>query len=271
VAATDDSKYLAPAAVCAADVLLAVARSETRLNAGQLSTLTGHNRSLVYRVAKSLVSRNFLREHELQGSVWFRLGPAAGEVGGAYQRAIPFQESIRHQMSQLSDRYGETVSVGQLEGSEVRYLMREEGRNSVVALSHVGKRLPAHATAIGKALLAGLDWSETEKLFSGETALRQLTSSTIRTISDLQIDLAQVRERGYAVEYGEVVQGRCCLAAAIPGFDVFGSRIAISISMPQPRFDEEYEQIAAELLRCASELRDDVRDRRDLGGNESLA
>lgn len=271
MATADDSKYRAPAAVCAADVLLAVARSETRLNAGQLSTLTGHNRSLVYRTAKSLVTRDFLEEYEQQGSIWFRLGPAAGEIGGAYQRAIPFQESIRRQMGQLSERFGETVSVGRLEGTEVRYLMREEGRNSVVALSHVGKRLPAHATAIGKALLSELDWSKTADLFGDAAALRQLTDSTIHTLSDLRTDLVEVSERGYAVEYGEVVQGRCCVAATVPGFEVFGARIAMSISMPQPRFDDEHEQVAAELLRCAAELRDDVRDRRDLGGAESLA
>ncbi|WP_193096314.1 IclR family transcriptional regulator [Brevibacterium sp. FME17] len=267
----DDSKYRAPAAICAADVLLAVARSETRLNAGQLSALTGHNRSLVYRAAKSLVSRDFLEEYELQGSVWFRLGPAAGEVGGAYQRAIPFQESIRRQMGQLSERFGETVSVGRLEGTEVRYLMREEGRNSVVALSHVGKRLPAHATAIGKALLADLDWSDVRHSFGENAALRQLTDSTIHNLSDLKVDLVEVGERGYAVEYEEVVQGRCCVAVTIPGFEVFGTRIAMSMSMPRPRFDDEHEQIAADLLRCAAELRDDVRDRRDLGGAESLA
>jgi len=270
VATADETKYRAPAAVCAADVLLEIARSETRLNAGQLSNLTGHNRSLVYRAAKSLVARDFLEEYELHGSIWFRLGPAAGEIGGAYQRAIPFQESIRRQMGRLSTQFGETVSVGRLEGPEVRYLMREEGRNSVVALSHVGKRLPAHATAIGKALLADLDWSETADLFSDTDALRQLTDSTIQTLADLKADLAEVSERGYAVEYSEVVQGRCCVAAAIPGFEVFGSRIAMSMSMPQPRFDDEHEQVADELLRCAAELRGDVRDRRDLGGAESL-
>ena len=271
MATADDSKYRAPAAICAADVLLAVARSETRLNAGQLSTLTGHNRSLVYRAAKSLVSRDFLEEYELQGSIWFRLGPAAGEVGGAYQRAIPFQESIRRQMSHLSELFGETVSVGRLEGTEVRYLMREEGRNSVVALSHVGKRLPAHATAIGKALLSDLDWSVTLDLFGDVAPLRQLTDHTIHSLPDLKADLVEVTKRGYAVEYGEVVQGRCCVAATIPGFEVFGSCIAMSMSMPQPRFDEEHEQFAAELIRTATELRDDARDRRDLGGAESLA
>ena len=96
------------------------------------------------------------------------------------------------------------------------------------------------------------------------------SDSTIQTLADLKADLAEVSERGYAVEYSEVVQGRCCVAAAIPGFEVFGSRIAMSMSMPQPRFDAEHEQVADELLRCAAELRDDVRDRRDLGGAESL-
>jgi len=90
-------------------------------------------------------------------------------------------------LTQLSEALDETVHMARLDGTEVVYLATQESHQYLRANSRVGRRLPAHATSLGKAVLAGRDEGD---------VTHGLTALTLRTITDRDVlldDLAQVR------------------------------------------------------------------------------
>ncbi|HWD64193.1 MAG TPA: IclR family transcriptional regulator [Solirubrobacteraceae bacterium] len=233
------SRYSAPAAGCAADVLLKLARTGTALSVGQLAASTGSTKSLVYRVLAELERRRYVTRLD-DGA--YSLGLATVELGGAFAVQMPLMSSVRRVCRWLADFTEETVNLGILQEDHVLYLMREEGGRSVYALSFVGKLLPANAVALGKALLATLAPERVPEIFadqlSAEGQLASLTESTITSLEELAEDLDRVRVRGYAEELGEAVAGRCCVAVTVPFDAVSQTTVGIGVSMDAVRHDE---------------------------------
>lgn len=265
-------KYSAPAAACAADLLLALARADGPMTLAALIERTTYSRSLLYRTLKTLGTRGFVVEeaaHGISGSLHYRLGSAAAEIGGAYQSNVPFEESVRSALRALAQRTGETASVATIEGEDVLYVMREEGRYSVLAVSRVGKRLPAHATAMGKALLARFDDGEIRALY-GRGELRRFTGNTITDPEVLLRNLAEARLRGYAVEHSELVQGRCCIAFTLQAGPGPGDLLGISLSTTEARFEVEHDALILAVLTTRDALLADL-SRRRVPGDRTVA
>jgi DNA-binding IclR family transcriptional regulator len=136
--------------------------------------------------------------------VW-DLGLLAPVQTGLRQVAEPF----------LQDIYAATLATVHLavrEGLEVLYLDRLSGHRSVPIVSRVGTRLPAHATAVGKVLLAHAPDDVQE------TALRSLTRVTPYTITNpatFRRQLARTRSEGYATTSEEMSLGACSVAVPI--------------------------------------------------------
>src|SRR2546422_867304 len=80
-----------------------------------------------------------------------------------------------------------------LDGLEVPYLARHDGRQPVRHSSGVGRRLPAFSTATGKAALASLDDDELDRRLAGMTTLPQPTRHSHRTVDELRVDLEHIR------------------------------------------------------------------------------
>jgi IclR family KDG regulon transcriptional repressor len=101
--------------------------------------------------------------------------------------------------------------------------------------SRAGARLPAHTSAIGKALLASLDPDEARRRLE-EANLAKLTDHTITEVPELMDELERVRSRGYSVDDEEFAIGLRCIA--MPIRDIEGVVVgAISVSMPTPRYN----------------------------------
>jgi DNA-binding IclR family transcriptional regulator len=256
------STYSAPAAACAAEVLLALARSDAPLALGALTERTGRTRSLVYRVIAELEARELVRR-DRDGRL--ALGVAAIELGGAYSASVPLMTSVRRTLRRLADTTGETASLGVLQGDHVLSLVREEGVRSVVAVSHVGKRLPVNAVALGKALLARLPDERVAAQLGGADPLPALTPRTITSLDALYAELARVRASGVAEEHGEAVSGRCCVAVAADahgrGFDA----VAISLSMDEARWETTRDVVVPALLDARDRVERDARSRAAIG------
>ena len=178
------TKYSAPAAGCAADILLALARRGEELSISELSEQTGHSKSLVYRVLAELEPRRYVTKLE---TGHFTLGLATVELGGAFAVQMPLMSSLRRVCQWLAELTGETVNLGVLQGAHVLYLVREEGQRSVFLLSSVGKLLPANAVALGKAMLALYDDERVREIFHEQLDEHgQLTAITKQTITGLR-------------------------------------------------------------------------------------
>ncbi|HYA52346.1 MAG TPA: IclR family transcriptional regulator, partial [Streptosporangiaceae bacterium] len=116
--------------------------------------------------------------------------------------------------------------------------------------SWVGKRSPAHCSSMGKALLAGLPAGEIDARYP-QGRLEARTERTITGTGELKRHLAQVRERGYAVDRQELEPHLCCVAG--PVFDRTGTVVAsISVSGPDSRIDDASIPAIAEVVRHAA-------------------
>lgn len=156
-------------------------------------------------------------------------------------------------MRELLDQFQETVNLGVLEGDEVVYIQILESPQAFKMSSRIGGRDPAHATALGKAILAFLPEEEVERI-AHVTGLPKRTEKTISSLQRLREELVTIRQRGYAMDEGENEEGACCVGAPI--FDHRGTVIAaLSISGPCLHFSpEKVAEMGTALRRVTSQI-----------------
>jgi IclR family KDG regulon transcriptional repressor len=117
----------------------------------------------------------------------------------------------------LSETCGETVNFGVIDGPDIVYLEIIQGRRALRTYARVGGRDPAHATALGKAILAFQPNHTWRRLVSPN--LRKMTRRTIDTLDALDADLRRTRAVGYAVDRAENEEDTACI-----GIPIFGER-----------------------------------------------
>jgi DNA-binding IclR family transcriptional regulator len=159
--------------------------------------------------------------------------------------ATPFVAELRARTGELSH-----LSVPREDGA-LRVVV-ETDANVVSIKSHVGEVVPFHSTATGKALLAHRP-AELERLRAG--GLERRTERTIAEPVDLLVELAAVRERGYALDDREHAPDLRCAAAVV--FDAAGAAVAaIGVSAPagrlSPRRLPELGEVVAERAAALS-------------------
>jgi DNA-binding IclR family transcriptional regulator len=156
-------------------------------------------------------------------------------VGQAYPLAGSVVRLSRPHLRALVEGSPHTAYLATLDGFEIVYLGAVEGTGPLRVHVRPGRRNPAYATAVGKALLAELDDAEISEL--GRTVgFRRLTPSTITSVRKLVEHLREVRERGYALNSEEAYPGIGSIAAAIR--DSSGTAVAaMSLSYATSLFD----------------------------------
>jgi DNA-binding IclR family transcriptional regulator len=231
------------------DVLEALAASPDRLTLGELARQLGFPKSSLHGVLRTLLARGWVRT-DVTGTR-FGLGLRALLVGASYVDPDDSVAVLAPVLDDLSEHFGETVHLGRLDGLDIVYLAKRESVHPLRLFSAIGRRLPAHATALGKVLLAQRTDAELTRLLP--TSLRRLTAHTLVTRTALLRDLRATRDRGYAVDHEENSEGIVCLAVAVParaGTAAGAHPVdAISISVPTARLDPVRQQeIVAALL-----------------------
>lgn len=178
----------------------------------------------------------------------FRIGAGSLQLGAAYVDTDHVVQRLAPVLDRLAATTGETVQLARLTGADVVYLARRDSSHPVRLVSAVGGRLPAHATALGKALLAHYPLAEVDRRLPRR--LRRLTERTLSTREQLHAALADTRARGWAVDDEEATDGLRCYAVALPS--AVPPVDALSISVPSFRMTEERERlIVASLLEAS--------------------
>ncbi|MFF9284489.1 IclR family transcriptional regulator [Streptomyces griseosporeus] len=201
-------------------------------------------RSSMYALLQTLISHGWVRT-DLTGSL-YGIGLRALLTGTGYLDSDPRVRLVRPYLDEASDALGETIHLARLDGRSVAYLATRESHEYLRTISRVGRRLPAHAGALGKALLAERPDGELP-----EGPYEALTPRTHTTRESLAADLAEVRARGYAIDREE----------GVPGIVGFGfalrydrpARDAVSCSVPVARLTPEHEARIVAVMReiCA--------------------
>jgi DNA-binding IclR family transcriptional regulator len=213
----------------AIDLLETFAANPAWSSLADLHARTGVPRSSLHGLLRTLRDAGWIEADA--GGTRFRLGVRALICGSSYLDRDPVLPYATDALEHLRERTGYTAHYARLYGDQVVYLATRESRQSAHFVSRVGRTLPAHATALGKALLAELTETETAALLA--PALPALTEHTITSREVLLARLAQVRTDGYATEHEEGTPGAACAAVVVPYR--IPATDALSCSMPAGR------------------------------------
>ena len=205
-------------------VLRAYQHDERSMTVSALGRRTGIPKASISRIASEMVEHGLLERDGDQ----LRLGIRMFELGQQASRPVDLRRLALPYMSELMRATGQTVHLAVLDGNEVVYIQILRSRTTPPLPSRVGGRLPAHATAVGKALLA---YSPSATI--DDVCARPLATVGPHTITDapsLRRQLDTVRANRLAFEREESTANVGCAAAPILTAD--GSLIAaLSVSV----------------------------------------
>ncbi len=159
----------------------------------------------------------------------YRPGPLGWELGARYRPSGSDLTLLGEAMSHLAETTGFTSWLAVLAGADIIVLRHHQGTTPIQFTVRPGQRLPAHSTAIGKALLARLPERTLASLF-GRT-LPASTEQTLDSLEALAADLRQVRESGLAFSNQETFSGITAVAVALQG-PASDSAVGLGVSFP---------------------------------------
>ncbi|MCL4351517.1 MAG: IclR family transcriptional regulator [Firmicutes bacterium] len=160
----------------------------------------------------------------------YHFGSKIWELSMTYYHRIHLVPVAWPYLQRLRDKFDQTVQLGILDGTEILYVAKVESSRPLQLVSHVGSRLPAYATGLGKALLATRDAKTLESEWK-HVKYQRFTENTLSSFEDLLRNIAISREQGFAVDMGEYSADVRCLAYPILGFQNRGMG-ALSVSLP---------------------------------------
>jgi DNA-binding IclR family transcriptional regulator len=234
-------------------ILHEIAARETSPSVAQLAESTGLNRTTVYRLCDVLERDGWIQPTPGKDRRQRRvdLGPRALGLAVLANTRYDPEARLEPLMQALAERVGETVHAGILDGASVIHValaVPDSGPHLAVAL---GARAYAHATALGKAMLATLPRQEILERYRQEE-LPKRTSTAIGNRSALLEDLERIVECGYALDDEESRIGVRCLG--VPIFGPSGRAVfAMSVTTTPVNLEgERITAVAAALQECAA-------------------
>ncbi|MTI84721.1 MAG: IclR family transcriptional regulator [Firmicutes bacterium] len=204
--------------------------------------------STVYRLLSTLVHYDFVTQEDETSK--YRLTLKLLHMGKTALDFYDLRTTARPFMKELLNRCNETTNLAVLEEGDVVYIDQLESTNLILVrmFAKVGSRGPAHCTATGKTLLAGLPEDELDKILNS-ISLDHFTNATITERQILRKELAKVRSSGYALDLGERENEVKCIAAPVRNHEgkVIG---AIGVSGPATRITNYYLKTELKQLVC---------------------
>jgi IclR family KDG regulon transcriptional repressor len=201
-----------PSVVRVVQILRELAGSPRGLTLTELARGLRLPKSSVRGIVYSLVGLGCVQREPETGR--FGLGVGILELGAAYLRRLDPVQEFNEVASVVVARTGETVQLAVPDRRDVVYIGKRDGTQPVRLVSDIRRRLPAHATALGRALLATYPDRVVRALYRGVT-LQRLTPYTVGMLQALLADLEATPTRGYAHDREQTALGIECFAAPI--------------------------------------------------------
>jgi len=197
-------------------VLSAFRSAQPMLGVSELSHLVGLSRSTTHRYVSTLATLGYLLQDPATRK--YRLGPRVLDLGFSAINSMELRDVAAPHLRQLSDETGYTVNMAILDELDIVYVERcrssRAGQRQIDLNLHIGARLPAYCTSLGKVLLAFLPPEEqAERLERIEFSTRG--PNTLTTRAALAVELRQVRANGFSINNEELAYGLRSIAAPI--------------------------------------------------------
>ena len=232
-------------------ILDIISDAEDGLTLAQIAQKVELPKSTVHGLVSTLRDHRYLKQADDDGR--YQMGMKLFEMGTKAARSWDIRDAAKPTMRWLSKEFGETVHLGCEDNGEVLYLDKIAADSLITIVSEIGTRLPMHCSGIGKALLAHKSESEIKRYISNK-GLIPLTGRTITNKDAFLAELEKVREQGFAIDDGEIMEGLRCVGAPI--FDADGIvRYAISVSgQVKDIYGKRLEKLIIETKRAAKEI-----------------
>lgn len=222
------------------------------LTLSEVAKRLGWGRTKPFRFLYTLEKMGYLARDESGRA--FRLTSLCMQLGFAYLHSIPLVELAQPLLDRLRADVGASVHLAVLERGELVYIAQARVQIPTVINLHVGSRLPAYATSIGRVLLAYMPEPVVLEMLGNEPLVAWTRKSTVDARQLVQI-LQGVRQQGHALNDGEFQEG--VRSVAVPVFDASGCVVAgMNATATSYVFSEEkiYGQVLPALRNAAEEL-----------------
>jgi len=245
------SKYTTPNLQNALSLVDLISKQKNGLSLPEMIQQTGVPKSTLFRICSTLMESGYLMKDDDTGHFiltrkFLRIGLAAlGEESLIEKALAPMRE--------LRDAVNETVLLGTLMEKDVALLEQVIGNHPFTFFIKPGKHFVMHASAPGKALLAFLKEEDRETIFS-KIEMIPYNERTITSREAMMKEIEDIRQKGYAVDRAEEMDGIHCVAA--PVFDQHRHPLAVIWTTgPSARLTEaQFEMVGREVMECAHRI-----------------
>jgi DNA-binding IclR family transcriptional regulator len=232
----------------ALEVLCCFSSGRAEWGLTEMARHVGVSKSVAHRLLQTLEHYGFV---ERMPTRRYRLGARTLELGNVFRFDRRFLTRAEPFLRQLAEQTGSIAHLGQLDGREVLELARSSGPGAILFAPHPILRATAHATALGKVLLAGGGEEAFQRYVGPRIRLERFTPHTISDPRELWRQLQEVCTNGYAVSDQESRPG--CRCFAVPVKDADGKTVAaVSVSSSVERFGFENLETLLQRLRSAA-------------------
>jgi IclR family transcriptional regulator, pca regulon regulatory protein len=232
-------------------VIQAFTQQSPQMTISQLSVKTGLSRAAVRRCLYTLTKLGFAGAED--GSR-YSLRPRMLTLSHTYTTSNTLATAAQPILERMSAALRESFSVATLDGEDIVYVARTQVNRVMAVDLHIGSRLPAYCTSMGRVLLAYLPTEQLEQ-YLAKAVLTPHTTRTITTVEKLRLALRNVRRNGYALVDQEYEVGLRSLA--VPIYASSGRVVAtLNLSGNAPRISvlEMQSRYLSHLRNAANEL-----------------
>lgn len=168
-------------------------------------------------------------------------------LGKSFDRESTSISLFMAAMRDVTNACGETCQLGVLDRGRVLYIAKVDSPQPVRLTSSIGKTLPIHYTAIGKALVSEMDEEKVREML--HEPLERPTDATVRTADEFIAQLAEVRNGGFAYDREEATEAVQCIGIGIRSHGVI--QYGLSVTTPSYRLTEDKQELIKEALSRA--------------------
>jgi IclR family transcriptional regulator, pca regulon regulatory protein len=237
--------------------ILAAFRSDRpRLGISELGREVGLTRSTTHRYVATLTSLGYLQQDPETKK--YALGPRVVDLGFSALNSMESREVAAPHLRDLSDSTGYTVNMAILDDLDIVYVERcrstRAGQREIDLNLHVGSRLPAFCTSLGKVLLAFLPSNEQEERVS-RIDFNRRGPNTLASPAALLEELRRVREAGFAVNNEELAYGLRSIAAPVLSREqVAVAAINLAVHSSMVSIGDLGQRLSPVLMRTAADI-----------------
>ncbi|AEA28177.1 transcriptional regulator, IclR family [Pseudonocardia dioxanivorans CB1190] len=235
-------------------VLLAFDAERTNPTLAEIAAATRLSRPAVRRILLTLQRLGYVKGSDGR----WALTPRVLSIGQHYSASHALIEIVQPHLLQLAERTQESASLATLDGTEVVYIARVPVRRIMSINVSIGTRVPAHATSMGRVLLAWAPSSEVDRVID-ESGLRACTARTITDPGRFRQALQEVRDQGWALVNEELEDGLLSVSAPIRDQSgVVVAALASSTSSGRSNVSLLCQEVVPLMLRTAERISADL-------------